>query len=166
MIFDTNKIPEVIKDSFSVERNGPLGTKMIFKEGEIDDGMVYIEGFCEEMLNLNFNSILVVGLGLGIIPQYIAENALNCKEIDVLDNNNELIDWVTQTNYLNSKINIIEGDCFTYVPPKKHDLILIDIWWDPFLAAEKTEELVAKYSEYLDNRGDIYIPLLELMIPK
>jgi hypothetical protein len=161
MIFDTNKIPEVVKDSFSVERNGAVGTKMIFDEGDIDDGMVYVEGFCGEILNNSFDSILMIGLGLGIVPQYIAENIPLCTTIDCVENNVELIDWITQVEYLDDKINIIEGDCFSYIPTRQYDLILLDIWWDANLASAKKDELISKYSQYLNVEGNIYIPLLK-----
>ena len=164
MIFDTNKIPEITKNSFSVKRNGALGTKIIFDEGYIDDGMVYVDVYSKDILENSFNSILIIGLGLGIIPEYIAKNIPLCTTIDSIDNNTELIDWVTQIGYLDNKINVIVGDCFTYIPTKQYDLILIDIWWDANLASEKKDELITKYSIHLNPGGHIYIPLLKSFI--
>tara|TARA_R110000772_G_scaffold486_1_gene1777 strand:+ start:82 stop:576 length:495 start_codon:yes stop_codon:yes gene_type:complete len=161
MIFNTDSIPVVNKNSFTVERNGPKGTKMTFNEGIIDDGLAYVYPYCREILKNNFKSILVIGLGLGIIPQYIAKNIPLCTTIDSIDNNTELIDWVTQIGYLDNKINVIVGDCFTYIPTKQYDLILIDIWWDANLASERKDELITKYSIHINPGGHIYIPLLE-----
>ena len=58
-------------------------------------------------------------------------------------------------------LNLFEGDCFSYTPTKNYDLILIDIWWDADLASTKKDELISKYSQYLNVEGKIYIPLLK-----
>ena len=75
--------------------------------------------------DFTFDKILIGGLGLGLLPQY-AKEVKNCSVIDVIENNQELIDYV---DYLESPINVIKGDALSYTPSKKYDLILIDLWW-------------------------------------
>jgi len=107
--------------------------------------------------NFYFDKVLIVGLGMGLLPNY-AKEVKNCNVVDVIEKNNELIEYV---DYLDSSIKITQADAFDYVPDKKYDLILIDIWWGH---EDITEEIISKlhdnYKIYLENNGRILIPVI------
>lgn len=108
--------------------------------------------------DFTFDKILIGGLGLGLLPQY-AKEVKNCSVIDVIENNQELIDYV---DYLESPINIIKGDALSYTPNKKYDLILIDLWWEEEdITQEIQDNIKNNYNSYLEDNGKIIIPLLE-----
>ena len=108
--------------------------------------------------DFTFDKILIGGLGLGLLPQY-AKEVKNCSVIDVIENNQELIDYI---DYLESPINIIKGDALSYTPNKKYDLILIDLWWkEEDITQEIQDNIKNNYNSYLENNGKIIIPLLE-----
>lgn len=113
--------------------------------------------------NFSYDSILIGGLGLGLIPNY-AHNVKNCSTIDVLEKNNELISYV---DYLDENINVIQGDIFTYTPSKKYDLILFDIWWkDSDVTQEIQTSINEIYISHLNDGGKIVYPLIEKEVSK
>ena len=69
----------------------------------------------------------MLGLGLGLLAETLKVEK-ECSVVDVVDNNQELIDYV---NYIDDSITIEKADAFTYKPSKKYDLILVDLWWGP-----------------------------------
>ena len=126
--------------------------------------------FLELLLAINelykdftFDKILILGLGLGLLPNY-AKHVKKCSVIDVLDNNSELISYV---DYLDDSINIIEADVLNYTPIKEYDLIIVDLWWND---ADVTEELQTKiddiYNTYLTSGGKIIFPLIAKQLTK
>lgn len=143
-------------------------TRMIISGNPLYDIIGYITPYCEEMLKPenSFKSVLILGLGLGLIPQYIADNMLECTVIDVIDNNQELIDWTLESTHLKPKINIFLGECHTYEPTRQYDLIIADIWWDIPDVQEVYTELTLKYNDTLTSTGKIYFPLLRVITSK
>ena len=135
MKIDENKIKEYSGTSFNVTKTEGI-SKIDFGDEKwiknVDHyGKVFL-GDCDPCKKLKalydgftFDKILIGGLGLGLLPQY-AKEVKNCSVIDVIENNQELIDYI---DYLESPINIIKGDALSYTPSKKYDLILIDLWW-------------------------------------
>lgn len=105
------------------------------------------------------NSVLIVGLGIGVIPQWIASET-NCEIIDVLDIDNELINTISSFNYLSDKINIIEGDVYKYNTLNKYDAIVFDIWFvvDNMYESQK-ESLKLKYKNNLNPKGILNFPI-------
>lgn len=173
---NSNKIKKVVNNSFNVRNDGKHVTLVMKNTGAIltDDG-TYVSHFNNKLSSLNYKSILIIGLGMGITPQHIAEN-VDCPIIDVLEKNTEITNWVKNENYLNGKINIIEGDAFTYTTDIKYDLILIDIWWTRDLwwmpktfeemktykgENDETKILAEKYLPNLNPNGTIYIPIMD-----
>lgn len=73
--------------------------------------------------------VLVGGLGLGMIL-LAAQAKEEVNSITVVEISQEIIDLAAPQLPLNSKVNVICGDIFTWYPPKgvKYDTIYMDIW--------------------------------------
>jgi len=139
----TNKV-----DNFYSESN------IVYSE----DSLSYITTYCKELLNIEFDSILVVGLGVGIIP-HVVKYKSTCSIVDVLEINQEVIDLVGPVGYLEG-VNIINADVFDYTPTKNYDIILLDIWQcdcNNFITERDT--LITKYLPNLNLGGFIYTPI-------
>ena len=124
-----------------------------------EDALANITIYCKELLNIDFDSILVVGLGVGIIP-HVVKYKSTCSTVDVLEISQEMIDLVEPVGYLEG-VNIINADVFNYTPTKNYDIILLDIWQcdcDPLLSTQLST-LVSKYLPYLNTGGFIYTPI-------
>jgi hypothetical protein len=136
-------------DNFHSENN------IIYSE----DALANITTYCKELLNINFDSILVAGLGIGVIP-HVVKSKSTCSIVDVLEINQEIIDLVSPIGYLEG-VNIINVDVFNYTPTKNYDIILLDIWQcdcDPLLSTQ-LPTLVSKYLPYLNTGGFVYAPI-------
>jgi hypothetical protein len=136
-------------------------TEDIFSKGAYsDDNLALITSYSPEILNKEFSSILIAGLGLGVMP-YICKNNSSCSVVDVVEINQEVIDLVTSIGYLNN-INIINDDIYVYEPTITYDIILLDIW-DCVDCNENLQNnittLVDKYKTYLNTNGFIYTPI-------
>jgi hypothetical protein len=136
-------------------------TEDIFSKGAYsDDNLALITSYSPEILNKEFSSILIAGLGLGVMP-YICKNNSSCSVVDVVEINQEVIDLVTSIGYLNN-INIINDDIYVYEPTITYDIILLDIW-DCVDCNENLQNnittLVDKYKPYLNTNGFIYTPI-------
>lgn len=79
-------------------------------------------------LTENYSTALVVGLGLGVIPQWLANE--KGAIVDVVDQDRELINVINSYDYLSENISIIHSDIFEYTQEKEYDLIVFDIWFD------------------------------------
>jgi hypothetical protein len=124
-----------------------------------EDILANINIQCKELLNINFDSILVIGLGIGIIP-HVVKYKSTCSTVDVLEVNQEIIDLIKPVGYLEG-VNIINGNVFNYTPIKNYDIILLDIWQcdcDPLLSTQ-LPTLVNKYLPYLNTGGFVYAPI-------
>lgn len=130
----------------------------------LTDDFLYINGFCKELPMLNFNHVLIGGLGLGIIPYYL-ENYKSC-EIDVVENNKDIIDAIYQLNHLKNA-RIIEDNFLSYECEKKYDLIIPDLWWliSEDFEQEKTQ-IIENYTPHLTDNGKIYFPVIDEIITK
>jgi hypothetical protein len=136
-------------------------TEYIFNPNTVvysDDNLTYLTRHAKELLNTEFSSILIGGLGIGTIPHIIANHS-SCSVIDVVENNQEIIDLVTPIGYLDG-VNIISSDIFTFTPTTTYDIILLDIWTcDCNNFTTERDTLITKYLPSLNPGGFIYIPL-------
>ena len=106
--------------------------------------------------NWNTSTVLVMGLYLGVLPQYIMDNK-SPYVLDVIDSDQELIDTVT---WLDSNINVIKSHPYAYEPDKKYDIIICDLWCDPQYITESHETtLWNTYKDHLNANGKIVIPI-------
>ena len=109
----------------------------------------------------SYDKVLVGGLGLGLLPEYL-KTVKNCSVVDGVENNNELITLTNSNKHLNENINIIESDAYSYTPDKKYDLILIDLWWDKADITQQNEtDLKNNYNSHLESNGKIVLPVAE-----
>lgn len=114
----------------------------------------YVTEFCSELLDIEFNSILVGGLGLGIIP-YVCQNFA---QVDVIENDINVINIVSELNHLGENINIINNDIFTFEPTKTYDIVLMDIWYNN-IPEQECDDIISKYLPFVNEGGFVYLPL-------
>lgn len=148
-------------NNITVTTNALSNVKMIYlnRATHIDDCPSYIDSFCHKLKTLEFNSILIGGAGLGILAHWVDTNT-SCSKIDVIENESEIITWVSESNHLSSDINIIEGDALEYNITSSYDLILMDLWWhtaDDY--KDEEAKLITKYSGSLNESGSLYFPI-------
>jgi|TARA_B100001094_G_C18163116_1_gene790503 hypothetical protein len=125
----------------------------------IDDCPSYINSFVNKLNKFEFDSILIGGAGLGILAHWVDTNT-SCSKIDVIENESEVITWLSESNHLSSDINIIEGDAFNHNITASYDLILMDLWWDTAGDYNNDElKLITKYSGSLNESGSLYFPI-------
>ena len=95
-----NNILEYSGSSFSIVIDPDLDTTlMLYSNGnKLIDNDDYIDVFHKSIKSLTYNSVLIGGLGLGIVPYWISQNT-SCSTIDVLENNNEIVTWTSSSNH-------------------------------------------------------------------
>ena len=166
-ILNQNLVSDVTTDNFYIRKRYGDVYLHFYNGNYINDGYGYAEFFrrfhTQPSGSLTFDSILIGGLGLGTVPQYIALET-SCSIIDVIEQDPLLISTISDMGVLDPKISIAEGDIFTYTPTKTYDLITFDIWWDSN-GDENThfhdiiDSLLTQYNPYLNEGGNIYFPI-------
>jgi SAM-dependent methyltransferase len=160
--------------NINVLENSHGNIVMIFTNGNyhlenVDYYSKFILGKCEtcgdNWFKDNFNTftydkVLVVGLGLGLIPQDLIIEE-NCSQVDVIEIDQEVIDWANSSNHLNENINIIKGDIYTYdIQNRMYDLIIFDnYWYDSEMTNDQFESLKNKYLNNLNSGGVLLFPV-------
>jgi len=124
------------------------------------DHVQFIESYLDKLYNRSFTSILCGGLGMGVAP-FLTQPF--CTKVDVVELDSEVIDLVkNNTNYLHSKVNIIQGDIMTHTTNEKYDVILIDIWVNNIEDLNQQKPILeAKYAANLNPGGLLYFPLAD-----
>lgn len=125
----------------------------IYNEDNID----FIKYFYRKLFDFNFNSILISGLGIGIVP-LICQNTTNI--IDVVEVDEEIIDFVSGFNHLQSNVNIINGDINYFTPTRQYDIILFDHWSTGASQIEK-DNLTTTFQGFLNPNGILTFPIIE-----
>ena len=106
-----------------------------------------------------YDKVLVVGLGLGLVPQELSE-VNKCSKIDVLEIDQEMIDYTISSGHLNSDINLIQGDIYNYTTTETYDLIIIDtIWYEHEMTDEDYELLENRLLPNINTGGALYVPV-------
>ena len=131
MKINENKLKEHAGSSFNITKEDGV-THLHFNSGDwLKNEGIYSDVYLGECDGCNrdkikdifdsfsYDKILVGGLGLGLIPNHLANKSKSV--IDVIENNKELIDWVNNEDYLDNSVNIIEADIFSYTPSKNYD---------------------------------------------
>jgi hypothetical protein len=179
MKFIDNDLSNHIGTDFKVFKRSDGITILEFSDGKsIFNELNYNELFlgrcntCTSFYKDSFNGftydkVLVAGLGFGLIPQELSE-VNNCSQIDVVEINQELIDYNISSNHLNTDINIIQSDIFDYTTVERYDLIIIDTIWDESeMNEEQYQSLVSRfYNTNLNNGGALYVPILKKWLIK
>ena len=111
-----------------------------------------------------YDKVLVVGLGLGLVPYELSE-VNGCSKIDVLEIDQEIIDYTILSGHLNSDINLIQGDIYNYTTTETYDLIIIDtIWYAHEMSNEDCELLKSRLLPNINTGGALYFPIKEKFI--
>jgi hypothetical protein len=156
-IFGINLTEEIILNNYSIKnRYGINYIELRNSDNKLlaVDSPDYITDFCSELLDIEFNSILVGGLGTGNIP-YVCQDFA---QVDVIENDQNIINITSQLNHLGENVNIINGDIFTFEPTKTYDIIVMDIWYGS-IPEDITENIISKYLPCLNEGGFLYLPL-------
>lgn len=138
---------------YGIEEFGGIKKLIIYAHDEIS----FITNYASELIDKQFNSVLIAGLGIGMLP-YIFKN--ESKEVDVIETNQELISVIESFGYLNG-VNIINTNAYNYTPSKQYDCIIIDIWTDAdsTLLPQQISNCIFKYTPFLNENGFIYFPI-------
>ena len=147
-----------------VLKNRPSLTylELHYPDGKIMmDSPDYITTYSKELLDVEYNSILIAGLGLGV-QAYVSQDFA---QVDVLEIDQNIIDINNQLGYLNENVTIIKDDVFTFSTEKTYDVIVLDIWWKA-PSEDIINTLTDKYLPHINPGGFLYIPLSELKIEK
>ena len=114
----------------------------------------------------SYDTVLIVGLGLGLVPQELSE-VNKCSKIDVLEIDQEMIDYTISSGHLNSNINLIQGDIYNYTTTETYDLIIIDtIWYEHEMSNEDYELLKNRLLPNINTGGALYIPVFKKFFHK
>ena len=98
-------------------------------------------------------------MGLGLVPQELSE-VNKCSKIDVLEIDQEIIDYTISSGHLNSDINLIQGDIYNYTTIETYDLIIIDtIWYEHEMTDENYELLENRLLPNINTGGALYVPI-------
>ena len=172
MKFIDSDLQDYTGKNFSVLKNSNGITEMIFSNGvslynksnyvrimlgQCTDCDYLYKGFFE---GFTYDKVLIAGLGFGLIPQTLSE-VNNCSKIDVVEIDQEVIDYNISSGHLNSDIVIIKSDIFEYITNDKYDLIIIDTIWDENgMSEEQVQTLTSKFlTTNLNIGGALYIPI-------
>ncbi len=167
-LINDNNIPLITATNFSVvDVDGKK--EITWGDGKILDNSdlypEYLLGECDtcdndknntlkSIFDFSYNSVLVGGLGLGLIPQYLHTQG---KSVDVVEIDSELIDYV---DFIDSSINVIEGDIYTYNTSNKYDLIIVDLWWEESeITDEMKSNILSNWSDNINPGGKIILPV-------
>ena len=167
MKIQENKIQEHTGTSFSITKEEDVSVLQFNEQSIISNTEEYatiILGDCTNCKKIKdlykdftYDKVLVLGLGLGLVPETLKVEK-ECSVVDVIDNNQELIDYV---DFIDDSINVIKDDAYSYTPDKKYDLILIDLWWGhEDITDEIVSDLENNYKNHLEEEGKIIIPIL------
>ena len=171
-ILDSN-IQDYIGTNFSVYKREGGETIMEFSETSniIENNEMYSKvllgecGTCNPFFKNSFegftyDKVLIAGLGFGLIPQTLSE-VNSCSKIDVVEIDQEVIDYNISSGHLNSDINLIQGDIYNYTTTETYDLIIIDtIWYEHEMSNEVYELLKNRLLPNINTGGALYIPVL------
>ena len=152
---DANSITQIrFSNGFAIRNLTHYATIML---GQAADPVYTYEDYFQ---NFTYDKVLIAGLGFGLIPQTLSE-VNGCSKIDVVEIDQEIIDYNISSNHLNSDINLIQGDIFEYTTVEKYDLIIIDTIWDEDEMSEAQVDLLT--SKFLNTNlnidGALYIPI-------
>ena len=114
----------------------------------------------------SYDTVLIVGLGLGLVPQELSE-VNKCSKIDVLEIDQEIIDYTISSGHLNSDINLIQGDIYNYTTTETYDLIIIDtIWYEHEMTDEDYGLLKSRLLPNINTGGALYVPIKNKFLVK
>jgi hypothetical protein len=156
-LFDIELTQDILLNGYSIKKYNNINYIGLYNPaGKIMtvDAPDYILEFAPELLDVKFNSMLIGGLGIGVIPYVVQDFA----EVDVVENDQNIIDIVSQLDHLNENVNVINDDIFTFNTEKTYDVIVLDIWYE-LLTEALSNQLIEKYLPLVNEGGFLYIPI-------
>jgi hypothetical protein len=156
-LFNLELTEDILLNGYSIKKYRTTDwTGLYNPDGKVMtvDDPAYITEYAPALLDMNFNSILIGGLGLGVIPYVVQDFA----QVDVVEIDQDIIDIVNQLAILNTNVNIINGDIFTFTTEKTYDVVLLDALYEP-LTVELSDQLIQKYLPLVNEGGFLYIPI-------
>jgi hypothetical protein len=91
-----------------------------------------------------------------VAADYIYSNK-SVTSLDVVESDQEIINYVT---WIDSGINVINYDEWSYAPSKSYDIIICDLWAEPDdITQDEKTSLYNNYNSHLKNGGKIIIPI-------
>lgn len=156
-VFGITLSEDIEKNGYSIKKNPNFNHLVMFNpEGAAlsVDTPYYILQYSPELLDIQFNSILIAGLGLGVMP-YVCQDFA---QVDVVEINQDVIDLSKQLGHLNDNVNIIHDDILTFSVEKTYDIVVIDTFYQP-LSSEMILKLEEKYMPFINEGGFLYIPI-------
>jgi hypothetical protein len=121
------------------------------------DTIEMITKYAKKLVNKEFNSILISGLGMGIIPYLCQET---CQIVDVVEIDSRVIELTSNVGHLNEKVRIYENDINIFQPSMSYDIILFDHWM-VYAPKQEMNYLELKYNDYLNPNGFLTFPIYE-----
>ena len=104
------------------------------------------------IISVATGSVLINGLGLGILPMIISEKE-NVKEITIIEIDRDVIDLVgkyveDRCKKYDTEITIIHADAFTWKPPKgkRYNAVWHDIW--NYICEDNLSEMTKLHRKY------------------
>lgn len=116
-----------------------------------------VSNFAKKILNHNFNSILISGLGLGVLP-FLCQKTTRI--VDVVEIENEVISIVKKIGHLDSNVRIYNQNIYSFIPEIKYDIILFDHWMS-FTTEKEMNYLKETFTPHLNFEGIITFPIHE-----
>jgi spermidine synthase len=156
-VFGITLSEDLVKNGYVITKNPRFNHLfMLNPEGKLVsiDNPYYILGYATELLDVEFNSILIGGLGLGLIP-YVCQDFA---QVDVVEINQDVIDLAKQLGHLGENVNIIHDDILTFSVEKTYDIVIIDTFYEA-LSEETITLLEEKYMPFINEGGFLYIPI-------
>jgi len=127
-----NILPEIEYNDWKIQHeidpydNISINTCLFKNEiGVMDDSLTEYN-LTTHFLDRAFGNVLILGLGLGLVPLYLQDNS-NIKKIDIVEIDSDLIKLIKKYIKFNDNINIINEDCYKFIPSYKYDSIWCDI---------------------------------------
>ena len=179
MRFIDNDLQEYTGTNFSIYKTNLGTSEMSFTNGfAIPNSTNYANimlGQCVDCSNsyygwfngFTYDKVLVAGLGFGLIPQTLSE-VNGCSLVDVVEIDQEIIDYNISSGHLNADINITQSDIFNYTTVERYDLIIIDtIFHEGEMSEEQYQSLVSRfYNTNLNSGGVLYVPIIDKWLVK
>lgn len=101
--------------------------------------------------------VLIFGLGLGLLPNTIKDKV---ESMDIVEYSPEVLTLVKPKLEFIKNLNIIQGDMNEYIPEKKYDYILMDIWDNITSDLDEIREIEKKrdyFKKFLKKGGKVFV---------
>lgn len=116
-----------------------------------------VKNFARSLLDFKFDTMLISGLGLGILP-FLCQKTTDF--IEVVEIESEVIEIVKKLGHLDTNVELINQNIWSFTPKMKYDVILFDHWMS-FASENEMKGLKETFAPYLNLDGIITFPIHE-----